>query len=380
VVSTDPRVDALAPDAPVAAEGLLHVVVTEAVVGDHAERSPSLRVCPVRGAVVLCGEFAVYVQRDGVMVRDASMEAGLAHGPTGLLTTRVDIYGRWPDDAWLVSEHCDVPPCETTVQRWNGSRWTVVIPGYRSMDSVETIVGWGKAGALLVEGISESRARGLGARSGQRMADVKAVAPFSDGVLAMVTTPRGSTKKHALQLWPASGAPLPPVRLLDLAEADAEVDVDVDVDVTGIAPVRAAEIVLYGYRRSERLGGSHGTTEPYLARFDGKSLTRLVPPPAADVTSYVEEPSGVAWALSTGKVAKNGRQAVWRREASGPWTTVVLPIPYDPASLTRTDDGAVWLLAFGPVTLREDDWITGINAALFSTRAPAEVLALGGRP
>lgn len=358
----DASVDASAPGVLVAADSPLHVVVTHAVVREDAMMSPWLRVCPVRGAVLLCGEPAVYVERDGVMVRDATLEVGLAHDPTGPLTTLVDIAGRWPDNAWLISSDISQPPpFETTVYRRIGSRWRVAVQGHRSMNSFR-IVPWGPNGALLVEETLSSRpnrATGLGAQTGRTIPDVLAVAPFNDTVLAVVRAPHGPTKMCSLQLWPASGAPLPPMPLLGGAQADP------DVDVLGITPVRANEIVLYGY------GGSDGAKEPYLARFDGKSLTPIIAPPAPDVISYVEESSGVAWALSSGK------DAAWRRDVGGPWSAVALPLPYAPNSLTRTDDGAVWVLAFGPVSWVEGQRRKDINAALFSTHSPASILALG---
>jgi len=372
----DASVDALAPGARVAADSPLHVAVTHAVVREDAQMSPWLDVCPVRGAVFLCGERAVYVQRDGVTVRDTTLEAGLAHDSTGLFNL-IAVYGRWPDNAWLVAtDVSQPPPFETTIYRWIGSRWRVAVPGHRSMRSF-AVVPWGATGALLVEeafdpGPNRATA-GLGAQTGRSIPDVEAVAPFNDSVLAVVRGPHGRTKTRSLQLWPASGASLPPIPLLAGAEADAE------VYILGITTVRESEIVLYGGHMDDGRGGREGTKEPYLARFDGKSLTPLIAPPGAVVTSYVEEPSGIAWALST-RTADDVRSTAWRREVGGPWSAVALPMPYRPSSLTRTDDGAVWMLAFGPVTLIEGHEITGINAALFSTHAPANVLALGEQP
>ncbi len=110
----DASVDALAPDARVGADSLLHVAVTHAVVREDAQMSPWLRVCPVQGAVFLCGESAVYVQRDGVVARDTTLEAGLAHDSTGLFNL-IAVYGRWPDNAWLVAtDVSQPPPFETT--------------------------------------------------------------------------------------------------------------------------------------------------------------------------------------------------------------------------------------------------------------------------
>ncbi len=109
-----------------------------------------------------------------------------------------------------------------------------------------------------------------------------------------------------------------------------------------------------------------GTKEPYLARFDGKSLTPLLAPPSARVESYIEEPSGVAWALSLDAV---GRLTAWRREVDGPWGAVALPMPYRPYSLTLTDDGAVWMLASGPVTLFEGHEIRHQRRSLLHARA-----------
>lgn len=371
----DASVNAPAPGARVGVASPLHVAVTEAVRGD-GQMSPWLRVCPVQGAVFLCGESAIYVQRDGVVARDTTLEAGLARDSTGLFTL-IAVYGRWPDNAWLVAtDVSQPPPFETTIYRWTGSRWRVAVPGHKSMHSFE-VVPWGATGALLVEktfGTGPSQVTtGIGAQTGRRIPDVEAVAPFNDSVLAVVREPHGRTKTPSLQLWPASRAPLPPLPLLAGVESDAE------VYILGITTVRESEIVLYGGHMDDGHGGRQGTKEPYLAHFDGKSLTPLIAPPGAVVTSYVEEPSGIAWALST-RTADDWRSTAWRREVGGPWSAVALPMPYVPDRLTLTDDGAVWMLAFGPVTLIEGHESTGINAALFSTHAPANVLALGEHP
>ena len=251
------------------------------------------------------------------------------------------------------------PPFYITVYHWIGARWTVVVPERVSTNLVETIVPWGKAGGVLVQDarFDATRMTGIGARAGRVLRDIAAVAPFDDGVVVVATTPPGSHEVRAVRLMSASAAPSSAVSMPE-------------VYLRGMVQVRARSAVLYGSQSAG--GGDGGRNEAYLARFDGKSLTPLTTPPTADVSSYVEDGSGGSWVLSTGS------DLVWHRDGSGTWQTIPLPMPYAPSDLTLTDDGAVWVRAFGPVVGQGAHRRVGPNAALFSTRPPAHALALGG--
>jgi len=363
VPATAPPAAASSVDAPVGHESPLHVVVTEKA--RSAEMPPLVRVCPARGATFLCGTAAVYVARDGAFQHDTALEAGLPHDPsTGSLTNLVDVYGTWPDDAWLVSTHIDVPPFQVTVYRWKTDRWIQVAPERNAFSGVQTILPWGKGGGLVIDEGSSHPAgmRGVGARSGRAAGapeTTAAIAAFDDGVLVAAALPRGGFESNVLRLWPASGG-------------SSAVALPDPVFVNGIASVKARDVVVYGSRDATTDGGS---SRAYLARFDGKTLSALEPPPGKGVASYVEDPSGVEWALST------AGESVWRREPNGAWQAVELPLDYQPYDLSVTSDGAVWVRASGPI-LRGDagDRLVAWDVALLSTWAPERVLALGAAP
>jgi hypothetical protein len=342
-------------------ESPLHVAVTEKATGAEAE--PRVGVCPISGATFLCGQDAVYVIRDGAFRRVAALEEGLPHDPsTGSLANLVDIFGTWPDDAWLVSTHFDLPPLTVSVYHWKGDRWIAAAPERKAFSGVRDIVPWGKGGALVVD-VGSTRPTagmlGVGARSGRvpgTPETTAAVAAFDDGVLVAAATPPGAIDANTLRLWYASGA----TSVVGLTEP---------VFILGITSVKARDVVIYGAHDGALPGG---TSRPYLARFDGKTLAPLEPPPGKGVSSYVEDPSGTAWALST------GGESVWRREPNGAWRTVPLPLDYRPFDLSVTSDGAVWVRAEGPIVRGDaSDGQFGMDAALFSTWAPTRALALG---
>jgi hypothetical protein len=323
-----------------------------------------LHVCPVRGATLLCGEGGIYALRDGAMVRDVTLEAGLPHDPGGTLTALVDVHGRWPGNAWLVATRVsEPPPFQVTVYRWSGDRWTLAIPERRSMHEIAAIVPWGASGAALIRGTPGPEVYellGIGARAGRSLRTFEAVAAFDEDVLVVATRGRGSNDPDALRLWTSSSA-APAAQGTPLTDGDG----GVAVDFRGIVHVGARDVVIYGSRMSP-----HGKTA-YLARFDGHSLTTLTAPPSADVTSYAEEPSGTGWALSA------GNDVPWRREPAGAWRPVPLPLRCTPSGLALTDDGSVWVRAYGPLVGDAIRRQIGTDAALFSTMSPTHVLQIG---
>lgn len=88
----------------------------------HGER---LRLHGMDGAVVVSAGARTYVVAAGEELRDdPDRRRGLSRGPV------IWAAGRWPDDAWLVTdEGTDTaiegsnPPAKLFVWRWNGARW-----------------------------------------------------------------------------------------------------------------------------------------------------------------------------------------------------------------------------------------------------------------
>ena len=293
----------------------------------------------------------------------AALEAGLEHDPsTGELVDLVDVYGSWPDDAWLVWTHFDIPPLHVTVYHWQRNRWLPVAPERRPFAGVRDLLPWGKGGALALDAGSVmpyAALLGVGARAGRVLGPpetIFAVAAFEEGVIVGAVAPPEGFEASTLRLWSASGA----VSTVPLPEP---------VFVLGITSVKARDVVVYGSRRSAFDGGPG---RPYLARFDGKTLTPLEPPPEEGLSAYVEDARGTAWARAAGS------ESLWRREPNGGWRTVPLPVDYQPRALSVTSDGAVWVQATGPVVRDDPSHATfGMDAALLSTWAPTKVLRLG---
>jgi hypothetical protein len=315
---------------------------------------------------MICGEAELYVQRDGSIVRDTTLEPGLPHAPGGGLAVLVDVYGSWPDNAWLVSTRvADGVPFEITVFHWSGSRWTVAVPGRRTMEDDRTIIPWGTAGAAVIERTfpgDRTQLLGVGTRSGRKLRDVEAAAAFDKDTLVVATTHSEWLETDALRLWSVRSA-----AAVYATTPSENADAGADVVVRGIAAVKPGEAVAFGLRRSP----TGGATSAYLARFDGRSLVLLTPPPTEDVTSYVEERTGVEWALSSKS------DTPWRREAAGGWHAVPLPMPYKADELSLADSGAVWVRAYGPVVGDAASREVRSNVALFTTQALERALTFG---
>jgi hypothetical protein len=288
---------------------------------------------------MLCAEGDLYVDSEGSITPDRSREAGLAHTSDGRLTESVEVYGEWPENAWAVATRArrtDGPPLAITVYYWSGHRWEVSIPAQKTWDEPAAIVPWGLSGAVMMGDVSHGRQRpfvGLGSRFGRTLSHVGLVSTFDSDSLVLIGQTDDWTQAPVVRLWPHRlSMPALVTGLSWTGEQGAH------VAVRGLASVKPANVVVYGslYPPTGGLGSA------YLARFDGRSLVRITPPPTENVTGYVESPAGVAWAISSES------ETPWRREAGGEWRAEPLPMRYQPDELSIANDD-VWIRAYGPI-------------------------------
>ena len=125
-------------------------------------------------------------------------------------------------------------------------------------------------------------------------------------------------------------------------------------------------MIVFGARYARPVGPGGA----YLARFDGHSVVFVTPPPVTKVNAYVEDDSGVAWAISSES------DTPWRREPLGEWQAVPLALRYVPAELSISSDGNVWVQAYGPIVGDGASRRPGGNVGIFTTAAVEHPLGI----
>lgn len=94
-----------------------HVVGASLLQG--AKTIDNTTLCPIQGAVFVCGIRRMVRLVGDDLVHEPALEAGLPHANDGHLTAQVDsLLGSWPDDAWLVTGYH-----QPALHRWSKDRW-----------------------------------------------------------------------------------------------------------------------------------------------------------------------------------------------------------------------------------------------------------------
>jgi hypothetical protein len=338
---------------------LLHPWAIDHHVG--AKLGSQMALCPVRGATFLCGRPGVYRKEGDAFIRDVDSEAGLVRNADGTIHGFVThILGRWPDDAWLVSDAFGIPPYPRTVYHWSGARWDVVVPDI-GLDVTE-LIPWRRAGAIAVENRSPDplKSKGIGAAKGSSLPIAPASgsresmslqpALLDDGAVLAVVRFNYNSSFFAIERWATPSSPASIAHLLPP-----------DVTVESLSARSAKEVDVCGWT---------ARVTQYIERFDGTEWTRVEPPEVdGQVLRYLRA-GDKEWAIAgdAGMAAH-----LFSREPEHAWQAETMPNGLEPADLWATDDGIVWVLATGDV---DRGWADSAGALLLSTAIPQREIDL----
>jgi hypothetical protein len=331
------------------ASGTLHLVMADHrlnVVHDPAAPEPDhVHICSVRGATMLC-DGSIDVLAGGTFARLRVLTVGLPE--KGYV---VNVFGHWPDDAWLVWRESDLPPWHDSIYRWEADRWTVVkkaIPSWAQL----SYLPWGPNAAFLFRPWDFDRGpkfEGLGSRrgwqSGRADLDGRVFAAFAlafaDGSYLYVRDEWQKGGGFVSESWPARGNSPPVKRIVRPDNAESS------VVVHGLWGVEPNDVVAFGVQHQPGV-----EDKSYLAHFDGRRWSREVSP-ALFLSAYVRDTSGRQWALSyddhpnfiapdEGWDPRLLYGKVWTAEPHSSWTGVDMPLRCRPYALWATDDG-IWV-------------------------------------
>jgi hypothetical protein len=318
-------------------------------------------LCPVRGAVFLCGRPGVYRKNGEQFIHDVDAEAGLAHNADGTVHGFVtQVLGRWPDDAWLVSDAYGIPPYPRTVYHWSGERWTVAAPDIGL--AVVGVLPWRRGGALVVEDESPNplKSWGIGASKGSSLSIAPAAGRrhamglrptfLDDGAVLAAVRFDDSQPVYAVERWAGPSAAPSVVRVPPP-----------DVTIEGVFAPSSNDVAVFGETESG---------EEYIEHFDGTAWTRVEPPPGYGSMQRYARAGDTEWALS---LVNGVKHCVWSREPSGAWQAETMPKGLQPEDLWATGDGTVWILASGQV---DRGGAGSYGALLLSTAVPQREIDL----
>lgn len=257
--------------------------------------------------------------------------------------------GRWPDDAWLVTEHnysrATSPPL---LHRRDGAVWRRVPNKDRLFDWYYShFVTWreGQVLGLRAYTLDPDVSSGGEEPSPQLTRKIEAqratlrlgfdvlgptptpapmVVPKDLAPLTVAAAPTGelfmlayrasddrATAVHRVQRWGLDG-PAATVGVLDTLPAAA---------LCGYLAVRAADDAYVACSR-----GPEGARKPYLLRFDGTTWSEEPAPEGRWMSDVAFAPDGALWALTGAGVDAEDATSVWRRPARGAaWEVVPLP-------------------------------------------------------
>jgi len=291
-----------------------------------------LGLCPIEGAVFLCGDVLPVVLREHGFVRDPSLAAGL---PGNRLVTA--IVGTWPDSAWLVDSYGGVGNWGYTVYRWRETRWIAVldVPPASVALGVD-VVAW--------HGAVFARVTDIFAEKSQSREPLMHRLEGTMVMPAFVSWPRSKKKDGcAAELIPepalvesADG------RLYGLGSACDSGARLLERWTWGVAKPEVIEVPEPsrdgGCRGSAALAlagglavlGSCGQQRPFVERFDGRTWTEVdMPQVEGQALDYADD-ENAEWLVS-GSAVVTDHNALSRRPHGGTWQPIAIP----PISLTE---------------------------------------------
>lgn len=312
----------------------------------------------IDGAVVVTAKRGAYVVAAGEELRD---DAGRRKGLTKRTVMAAE--GRWPDDAWVLSDEGEdtsvagsQPPSKFFVWRWQGDQWSRPVPEHISEDPqyVQERVLW-RAGELLFptcEGGTMKYVRYSGDEASPPGLTFPKEAIWCPktfhlpgrGELLGVFTIHDKGRELRTARWCATCSE--PV----LAEHPLKrCGTDIDVVHVGEAMAQRGDRVVLAYSTSDRAeDGSWRGSEDFVVTLDGDSVRGELLPLQADdmgVATMSLAPGGDLWV--------GGGKRLLRRAPSGGWTEVAGPPVGERIDrvVALTDDD-VWVLVDGePDTL-----------------------------
>jgi hypothetical protein len=297
-----------------------------------------LGLCPIEGAVFLCGDVMPVVLREHGFVRDPSLAAGL---PGDRVVSA--IAGRWPDSAWLVYAYGGVGNWSYTVYRWRETRWMAVldVPPASAAQGINVVTWHGAVFARVTDIYAEKlESRGP-------------VMHLLEGTMVMpasVPWPRSKKKDGcAAELIPepalAEGAD---GRLYGLGFACDSGKRLLERWTWGVAKPEVIEVpepsrdgecfgsAAFAPDGGLALLGSCGQQRPYMERFDGQTWTEVdMPQVEGEALQYLDD-GNAEWLVSGSNIVTD-HNTLSRRPHGGTWQ----PVPLPPIALTEAQRDCV---------------------------------------
>lgn len=307
--------------------GSLFRVVVEGANGDDEHYTPYMTLCPVQGAVLLCGTGSLL---------QVSVTAGV---------TRFDevgareVRGRWPSQLWTIS--ADDQHIHALQQSPTGWTQRVRLGTAGDVSTWHQSASWGDGGlAILTEGFRSQET------------------PYREYVDLVVRTITREGKVLPRALTDRQGRPLVTYgySIHGLGAQDLLV-----AGQTGGKGIQDGTPALFLWRGSERfperlklpdetcklevLEGAPDDVHVFGERAQGSRKSACgyrvtatefmeipLPPAPGSVTSYSRAPDGTQWIVVRERTGILGRAGLWSRRPDAPWEPVALPAP----ALART--------------------------------------------
>lgn len=324
-------------------------VIAEGANGNDEYYSPMLGLCPVRGAVLLCGH--------GPLIQ-ASPTTGLTifdeHGAD-------EVHGRWPSQLWILSREDGFAYAaqQTTtgwVQRARLGSSTDVSVNHQS-------ASWGDGGlAILTTGFHND------ARTGFDVADVTVQTISRDGKVF-----RRSVNNRQGQLLVTYVFSIHSMGSNDLIAAGQTGGKGVMDGTPALFVWRGSSLfperiplpddkchinAIHGAPDDVRIFGqrnTQGSVIPCGYRLMSANFVELsLPSTGRDAISYSRSPDGTEWlVLHESKPGVLGSSTLWTHHPNAPWEPAVMPLPVLartkhwgpilPQRVHVADDGRVWV-------------------------------------